>query len=194
MGGSIVGGCEQIKKNKNKSYTEMGEITKYKIEIIKRTKEILENDYPTFKEKDREVTFLMNCLLGLIIAISENEKKTRTVLKGNIDDEFLYLIPERIGFLNSKKIKDDLTNSDLTQISINVQHKDNLISKDKFWFVNKIRNAIAHQNIYGINENQKWVGVRLWNMNNDKKDFEIIFQTDELKNFALKLAEMYLAE
>ena len=172
----------------------MGEITNYKIEIIKRTKEILENDYPTYQEKDREVTFLMNCLLGLIIAISENEKKIRTVLKGNIDDDFLSLIPEKIGFMDSKKIKDDLTNSDLTQISINVQHKDNLTSKDKFWFVNKIRNAIAHQNIYGINENQKWVGVRLWNMNNDKKDFEVIFQIDELKNFALKLAEMYLAK
>jgi hypothetical protein len=170
----------------------MGKIDNYKIEIILRTKEILDTDYPAFEEKDREVTFLMNCLLGLIIAISENEKKEKKVLKGNIDAQFLSLIPDKIGFLNTKEVSDDLTNRDLTQISIDVQHKDKLILKDKFWFVNKIRNSIAHQNIHGINENERWTGVRLWNMNNDKKDFEIIFQIDELKNFALKLAEMYL--
>jgi len=171
----------------------MSEIDNYKIDIIQRTKEILESDFNEFAEKDREVTFLMNCLLGLIIAISENEKKEKKVLKGVIDAPFLSLIPDKVGYLNAKEVSDDLTKSDLTEISINVQHKEKLVLKDKLWFVNKIRNAIAHQNIEGINKAGKWSGVRLWNTNNDKKDFEIIFQINELKNFALKLAEMYLS-
>ena len=67
----------------------MGAIEKYKIGIVKRTKEILQDYYPTFQEKDREVTFLMNCLLGLIIAITEAEKSDRKLLQGKIDEEFI---------------------------------------------------------------------------------------------------------
>lgn len=169
----------------------MTEIKKYKIDIINRTSEILDKHYPYFKDNDREVTFLMNCLLGLIIAIFENEKKKRKFLIGNIDHNFLTLIPDKIGFINSRDITDDLTNQDLTQISVNVRHKDHLSIKDKYWFVNKLRNGIAHQNIEGINENGKWAGVRIWNENNDKKDFEIIFQIDELKAFAIGLSNLY---
>ncbi|MDX9694537.1 MAG: HEPN family nuclease [Bacteroidales bacterium] len=170
----------------------MGEIVKYKIDIIKRTFEILNDHYPHFKDKDREVTFLMNCLLGLIVAIFENEKMKRTILKGNIDEQFLSLIPNKIGFLNSRDISENLTSQDLTQISLNVHHKDNLSKKDKYWFVNKIRNSIAHQNIEGINENGIWVGVRMWNSYNNKKDFEIVFQVDELKKFASELASLFI--
>lgn len=170
----------------------MGQIANYKIDIIKRTSEILNTHYPHFEDNDREVTFLMNCLLGLIIAIFENERVSRKILKGNIDDNFLSFIPDKLGFLNARNLSDDLTNIDLTQIYINVQHKDKLHLKDKYWFVNKLRNGIAHQNIQGINDNGKWAGVRIWNINNDKKDFEIIFQIIELKTFVNKLAEMYL--
>jgi len=172
----------------------MGQIDNYRIDIIQRTKEILENFYQDFSDRDREVTFLMNCLLGLIIAISENERVTRKILKGNIDEDFLSIIPEKIGFLNSRDVTEDLTNEDLTQIQVNVQHKVSLVNKDKYWFVNKLRNGIAHQNINGINENGIWAGVRIWNLVNDKKDFEIVFQTEELKNFSISLANMYLEQ
>lgn len=173
----------------------MSGIDNYKIEIIQRTKEILESEYPTFEEKDREVTFLMNCLLGLIIAISESDNISKRTLRGKIDTEFLSLIPKKIGFLNSITVSEDLTNSGFNELKVNVQHFDDLTSMDKLWLVTKLRNGIAHQNIQGINENEKWIGVRIWNENKNKqKDFEIIFQIDELKNFALKLAEMYLTK
>lgn len=170
----------------------MGKIDNYKIEIIQRTKEILESEYPTFEEKDREVTFLMNCLLGLIIAISEGDNDSKRVLRGKIDNEFLSLIPNKVGFLNSINVTDDLTNASFNEVVVNVQHYDNLTNKDKLWFITKLRNGIAHQNIQGINENNRWIGVRIWNENKQIKDFEIIFQIAELKNFALKLAEMFL--
>jgi hypothetical protein len=172
----------------------MGKINNYSIDIIKRTKEILENNYQEFEEKDREVTFLMNCLLGLIIAISENEKRKRRVIKKTIDESFLDIIPSKIGFINSKEVQQDFTDTDLTKLFLNVEHKEELIGKDKLWFINKIRNGIAHQNIYGINEDKLWVGVRLWNENNGTKDFEIVFTIKELKRLAIKLAEEYLRD
>ena len=75
----------------------------YKIEFVKRTKEILEENFQFFQEKDREVTFLLNCLLGLIVTISENEKRKNNVFRGAIDPDFLNLIPEKIGFIEKNK-------------------------------------------------------------------------------------------
>ena len=170
----------------------MTEIKGYKIDIVKRTKEILNDFYPTFDENDREGTFLMNCLLGLIIAITESEKKSPKLFRGIIDEQFIKHIPNRIGFIQSKNIEDDLTNHDLTEIDLNVSHRNDLIGKDKLWLISKLRNCIAHQNIKGINENEKWVGVRLWNMNNNQKDFEIIFKISELKMFSVELAEKFI--
>lgn len=171
----------------------MSEIKNYKIDIVKRTKEILVDFYPVFKENDREVTFLMNCLLGIIIAITENEKDSRNYLRGNIDDDFIKFLPEKIRFIITKNIKQDLTNFNFTEINVNVGHKLNLIGRDKFWLLSRIRNCIAHQNIFGINENEQWIGVRLWNMNNSKKDFEIVFTIEELKSYAIELASKFLS-
>ena len=170
----------------------MGAIEKYKIEIVKRTKEILQDYYPIFIEKDREVTFLMNCLLGLIIAITEAEKIDKKLLRGKIDEEFIRNIPDKVGFIQLRRLDLDLADKDLTEINLNVGHKSDLLGQDKFWFITKLRNCIAHQNIYGINEDSEWIGVRLWNINNSKKDFEIIFTIDELKNYAIELATNYL--
>lgn len=167
----------------------MAEIKNYKVDFIKRTNEILTTEYKNFKEKDREVTFLLNCLLGLIVTISENEQKKLCIFKGKIDDEFLSLIPDKVGFIQRNKSG---MNIDLTETSIvseNIGHKDELMEQDKLWFINKIRNGIAHQHIEGVNEDEKWIGVRLWNTNNSFKDFEIVFSIAELKLFATTLSE-----
>ena len=171
----------------------MSEIKNYKIDIVKRTKEILTDNYFEFEQNEREVTFLMNCLLGLIIAITEAEKENRILLRGNIDEDFIENLHEKIGFIYSFRIDEDLTNHDMTDINVKVGHKENLIGKDKFWLINKIRNCIAHQNIFGINKEKKWVGVRIWNVSNSKKDFEIVSTIDELKLFAIDLAEKFIA-
>jgi len=171
----------------------MTEIKNYPIDFIKRTQEILLEHYQHFEDKDREVTFLLNCLLGLIITIAENKKREETIFKGNIDEQFLSLIPDRVGFIDSKKLNIDLTEKDLTEVTINVGHKNDLKKKAKSWFLNKIRNGIAHQNIEQINEDEKWIGVRLWNIDYDrKKNFEIIFTIEELKKLAIELSRKYL--
>jgi len=170
----------------------MTAISNYKIDIIPRTKEILEAYYPHFNDNNREVTFLMNCLLGIIVAISENENSNRKNFGDLIDEEFLSYIPQKIGYINSKNIAADLTNMDLTEIGFNVQHKENLVSKSKYWLINKLRNGIAHQNIEEVNNDLNWVGVRISNLHFGKKDFEIIFQIEELKQFSIYIANKFI--
>ncbi len=171
----------------------MSGINNYRIDFIKRTKEILEGNFQSFEEKDREVTFLLNCLLGLIVTISENEKRRKKVFKDNIGNDFLALVPDKVGFVEKDQTDNDLTNSNLTVLNVKVGHKKDLRGKSELWLINKLRNGIAHQNIEGVNENDKWVGVRLWNTNNDsKKDFEILFMIEELKSLAIALSDKYL--
>ncbi len=193
MGGNKRNGYIQPLCASLTNQSTMTAIKNYKIDFIKRTKEILEGNYQYFQNKDREVTFLLNCLLGLIIAISENEKKKRTVFKENIDDSFIEFIPDKIGFLDSQKFDKDLTNKNLTELNLKIGHRNDLKGKNKLWFINKLRNGIAHQNIEEVNKNGVWTGVRLWNLNNSRKDFEIVFTIEELKKIAIKLSDMYLS-
>ena len=172
----------------------------YNFDIVNRTKEILEENFDYFKSKDKEVTFLINCLLGLIVTISEKEESNEKIFNSKIDDKFLELIPESVGFIDDQNINLDFSNYDLIQIhvieqniAVNVFHKDCLKKKKKSWFIKNLRNGIAHQNISPINENMQWSGVRIHNINYKKvKDFEIVFTVDELRKFAINLAELYL--
>lgn len=163
----------------------------YKLDFVERTIEILTEFYPRFEENDREVTFLLNCLLGLIITTTENEKRDREAFRGNIDESFLANIPAKIGFIENTRTHRDLTDIDLTELSVSVHHKNGLLGKDKMWFLMKLRNCIAHQNIDAVNKDGKWIGIRLWNINYSKKDFEVVFSINEIKNFALNLATEY---
>lgn len=176
----------------------MGDIQCYPIEFVQRTYEILEKEYDYIKEKeDREVTFLMNCLLGLIVTVSEEENRKSNVFNGNIDDDFLALVPQKIGFLKMTHVDTDtdLTNMGVTEWNVPVGHWNDLKKIKKSWLLKKIRNGIAHQHIDGVNENGRWVGVRLWNEPvNNVKDFEIIFTIEQLRNFAIKISKKYLSE
>lgn len=63
----------------------------------------------------------------------------------------------------------------------------------QFELLNKIRNAITHQHIKGVNKNKKWIGVQLWNEPKAKmKDFEVVFTIVQLRNFAIKISKKYL--
>jgi len=171
----------------------MGEIKEYKVDIIKRTLDMLKKNFEFLKERDSEVTFLMNCLLGLIVAITENEKQTNELLKGKIDDNFISMIPKKVGFIEFPACEKDLTVLTNDDYFVEIRHWEQLKNKQKMWFLKKLRNSIAHQNIEGINENNRWIQVRFWNMIHSKKDFEIIFTIEEMKTFAIELAERYVS-
>jgi len=177
---------------------------RYKEDFVKRTKEILEKEFHNFKDKDREVTFLLNCLLGLIVTVSAIEKtEGNKVLDDKIDDddEFLALIPKTIGFVDKKNAvneKSDLIKKKtVTKLNIQVGHWEDLKREKKSWLLDMIRNGIAHLNIEWENDNEKISAIKLWNKPFDKKyakkkNFEILFEIEQLKNFAIELSKEYL--
>lgn len=172
----------------------MSRIENYEIDIVQRTTEILNDHFLKLEDKDREATFLMNCLLGIVVAISENKKISQSIFNIPIDDDFISMIPEKFGFITSYDNVKELTDIRLLKRTVNIGHKIDLKSKSKIWFINRVRHAIAHQNIKAINEDDKWVGVILYNKPKEVIDFEIEFDIDELKEFALKLGNIYLDE
>jgi len=169
----------------------MSSINNYKVEFVQRTKDLLETNFIAFKEKDKEVTFLLNCLLGLILTVSESSK-----FIGILKDDFIDFIPDKFGFLvKGHTQNNDLANCLIKKIEIKVGHKAELKNCQKQWLVQKLRNGIAHQNIEAINENNVWKGVKIFNVNNDKvKDFEIIFTIEQLKALAIKIADDYITK
>lgn len=173
-------------------------------DFIQRTKEIFEDSYRDFEPKDREVTFLMNCLLGLIVTVSEIEKtEGNKVLDDNIDDEFLALIPKTMGFVDKKNAVDEksdlIKKKTVTNLNIQVGHWEDLRREKKSWLLDNIRNGIAHLNIEWENDNEKITAIRLWNKPfgkkyAKKKNFEITFEIEILKTFAITISNKYLTE
>lgn len=177
----------------------MGSNYDYPNEFVKRTLRLLKENFHICNEKDFEVTFLLNCMLGLIVTVSENKKRNNlSFFIDNIDDHFLTFVPAKVGFVDSKPVSEsyDLTKMNMTESNVSVSHKDDLKKKPKFWLLNKIRNGIAHQNIDGVNHGEKWVGVRLWNRPNKSKrtkNFEIVFTIKQLRKFAIEVSNKYLS-
>jgi hypothetical protein len=161
----------------------------YPKDFVERTKKLINTHYDCIKKTSKlEVTFLINCLLGLIVAVAENGKG-----KGLIKEKNFLGSIEKIGFLKKDTTKQNLISSDET--TIKVAHKESLGEYKYEWFLTKIRNAIAHQHIEPINKDEKWTGVKMWNEPTDGiKDFEIELTNTELKELALKIAEEYLSQ
>lgn len=171
----------------------MSSIINEEIEFVRRTKMLLESNYERITEDNLEFTFLLNCLLGLIVFVSENNKNPINI----IDNEFINYLPDAFGFTSNPITDIDLTDLNSTQILFQIYHKNDLISQEKTkkWFISKLRNGIAHNNIEAINTEGKWTGLRLWNSNwNKVKDFEIIFTAEELKSLAIKISADYLTQ
>lgn len=167
-------------------------------DFVQRTNEMLKDNWPYLQDKDKEVTFLLNCTLGLIVAIAEDEEiaknNFKTLFKDNFDRTFLDLLPKRIGFVDSKEtVCNDLT-VDGAEVNVVVGHKEDLVEKDAPWLLKKIRHGIAHLNIRFENEDEQIKTIRLWNNpihNKRLRDFEVVFEIKELRDFATKLSDRY---
>ncbi|GJQ61154.1 MAG: hypothetical protein SCALA702_02070 [Melioribacteraceae bacterium] len=170
----------------------MTAIENYDIDIIERTKEILEANFELFSRNDREFTFLVNCLLGIVVAATENEKRKAKIFKGKIDNEFMNIIPERVRFIKSKRKNFSINENNSRAEKQQIGDKYEIAVKSKIWLLTKLRNCIAHQHIAPINEDGNWVGVKLWNVDRKYRDFEIVFTQVELKGFCIYIANYYL--
>ncbi len=167
-------------------------------DFVRKTNEMLRENWEYLQSKDKEVTFLLNCTLGLIVAIAEDEKiaknSFKTLFKDKFNRIFIDLLPKRIGFVDSKEmVYDDLT-MDGAEVNVTVGHKDDLVEKDAPWLLKKIRNGIAHLNITFENEGGQIKTIRLWNNpihNKRLRDFEVVFEIKEFRDFATELSNRY---
>jgi hypothetical protein len=79
------------------------EVKNYKIDFVQRTLELLKTNYGRIQEDlHLEVTFLMNCLLGLIVTVTENKESKNSFFSENIDDEFAEKIPSTVWYLHKE--------------------------------------------------------------------------------------------
>jgi hypothetical protein len=175
---------------------KMTQAVDYKNEIIERTNDLIEEFYNSVCKKGLEVTFLVNCLLGLIVAAVENNN-SKSIFTGNIGKKFGTKIPEKVRYLappkrNQRKRSNKEFPKLIHEIKWKVKDKTDLMKGyGKHKFISHIRNGIAHQNMTAINENKQWQGIRMWNEHDGLVDFEIEFTNNELKEFALYIADEF---
>ena len=153
------------------------EIKKFEIEFVQRTKSLL-TDY----QGPWDMSNLINCTLGLIILPYETIKGKPSL---SFWDTELAKIPNLPPFRLSifKPIK-SIKKSKVTYYS-----------KTLKVLLQKIRNGLAHQRIEPVNQDGKFAGVIMRNYFDDaqtRPDLEVQFSQQELKDFALFIADEYL--
>ena len=152
------------------------EIKKFEIEFVERTKKILE-EYTG----DYDMSIILNCALGLIILPYEKRRDTPS-WNTELGD-----ISELPSF--NLKIFKPIRNTNNSGVTY--------YPKTLKVLLQKIRNGLAHQNIEPVNENGKFVGVIIrnyFNKANRHLDLDVHFSQQELKDFALFIANEYLKE
>lgn len=149
-------------------------------------------------EGEYDFTMLLNSLLGLLIVPNEYNIAKKRSFKypflgkniSNFSSIKEIFRSKSYSFLdkNKKEIKQpkfrwltdggkELTIDDITLGS----------------FLRRIRNGIAHFGFSPVKEDSHWIGVIIRNSKNDKMNMEVYFEEDELRTFALFIAEKYLA-
>lgn len=180
----------------------------YPKEFIERTLNLLDKCFDSAQKEELEVTFILNCLLGLIIATFEHLHlcKRDFFEKRLCDEDILEFVPNKIAKIDlkefNKKFKEEVNKKSLiTQLQDEITidskiqiHKftlaKNLTLKE---FIRNIRNGIAHQNLMATSLKDNWEGIRIWNHNKEGiKDFEVEFKINQLKKFAKFIGEKYL--
>lgn len=157
----------------------MGAVNNYSTEFPRRTLKLLESFQAKKIDYNLNVTFLMNCLLGMIVTAVENSER-RQLITGNVDDEMLSFLPDNV------ELK--IGNQDLQ-----VHPKSILKTRGKLSTLKKVRNSIAHQHVEPHNRNNNWVGVTLWNVNPQNEiDFRIELTTAQLNSLANYITRHYL--
>ncbi|MFC6225633.1 HEPN family nuclease [Hymenobacter artigasi] len=175
----------------------MSESINYPIDIVKRTQYLLKESR-VFAD-DYEVTFLVNCLLGLLVAANEFDNRNGKKLRDkNLSTSLLNDIPETLRFISINSITKRISVEN-DNVSWQILDKNALSTDAKKsdynlgWFLGKLRNGIAHQHIEAINTEGKWTGIKLWNESErGGTDFVIVFSILSLKKLTLSVADIYL--
>ncbi len=149
----------------------------FEIEFVKRTKELLLQ-----YDGSRDMSILINCTLGLIILPYEATQESPPPLW---DTEL-----DKITNLPSFRLETFKPIEHIKKKSGVKYHPKTLAV-----LLEKIRHGLAHQHIEPVNENAKFAGVIIKNYfppNSCNIDLEVRFNQQELKEFALFIADEYL--
>jgi hypothetical protein len=138
------------------------EYKRFDTDLIERTRDIIRE---LSDKTDKEVTLLINCLYGLVIIPTEKR------YNDNLYDEYKKYCQDKImefGFIRKNDDSDRLFRS--------------------------IRNALAHKRIRVENQNGKIAKIILSDKKTNNADPHTIveFTVDELKQYALDVADYYL--
>jgi len=186
------------------------ELKNYPKEFVERTSIMLEKLEPSAKENGLEVTFFLNCLLGMVVSTLENiDNCDKKLFNQKLNDENIReLIPNKIKAIRDSELTEvykkkinqfgflknmNESEIEIKNLSIKFINKEELMNHNLEWLLRKIRNGIAHQNIMPINDSKKWKGIRIWNYNNKGvQNFAIEFRINELKLFSKFIVQLYL--
>lgn len=163
------------------------EMTKFDIEFVERTKEIIET-----YQVNHNFSLLLNCTLGLIILPYERCDQPGHQQTNNLWDTNLIQIANIPDFKMHRwePIK-----------SFNYQTGAFTPSKKTFKvLLKKIRHGLAHQHIQPVNTGEIFTGVEIWNefvyrdkrQPKKKEDVRVEFTELQLSQFALFIANLHL--
>ena len=142
----------------------------YDVELIRRTKRLLETYNGTFN-----ITLLMNSLLSLIVLPQQHNTRIRRLPFMNQD---LNNIPEIAFILNSPNFVFDRRN----------------FNNDLKNLLTRIRNGISHQRIEAISENNQWKGVIIEDGIGNNVGLHLELTILQVRTLAFYIADKYLEE
>lgn len=197
------------------------ELKDYPLEFVERTQRMNHELREHAKSQNLEVTFLLNSLLGTIVAINENMDKIDSILSATRnnpfkrpifhDENLIAIIPKEIEFISAKEIKRQIKREfqfhrDNPQESFSLQSPLRLNLEFEKWnrkkvidkmsinkFLNLLRNSIAHQNLVPINKNKLWDSVYLYNTDSyNFINFKVIMKISEIESLSNYFISMYI--
>lgn len=142
--------------------SEMGDFNK---DFVKRTLELLENNYD---KVEYEVTFLLNCLCGLVTFPIELEKE------------------------NEKNIEIDIFKENCVEKLVNLCSYYKECGRHYKFAFSDIRNAIAHFNMKISNKDGKMRQINLKAYSDARVVLDATISIEKLKEFAQFVAKEYL--
>ena len=131
---------------------------------------------------NRDMSIIINCTLGLIILPYEATQESPPPFWETELNEIHNLPPFKLEIFEPiKSIKKSITKYHPKTLAV---------------LLMKIRHGLAHQHIESVNEEGKFAGVIIRNYhkqaNQQRLDLQIYFSQQELKEFALFIANEYL--
>lgn len=163
----------------NASWRTRVEIKKFEVEFVERTKRLL-LDY----QGPYDMSNLLNCTLGLIILPYETMKGRPILPFWDVDITNVPNLPP-FAFATFNPIQA------IDKKSGRIRYYRKTLKV----LLQKIRNGLAHQHVEPVNRNGKFDGVIIRNYFAEPQrymDLEIHFSQQELKDFALFIADEYL--